>query len=218
MTADVRNTTAALVAAGLLIVGSTLLEGWTCGRWRCGAASDALAALKLSSSFGDWEYAAGPATQGTSPSAVEWTYRRPRPERTAQLFLVAGDRRALALHRPESCYAQTSLRRESEPTERRVAAGNLQIELGTVAYWREEPTGRRRWRAFWTTFDGGNWTAVEPARPGVPLFKLYGFAEEPAAQPAEGEQLLELMRGILPELNEWLTVESSHRHESQSLN
>jgi hypothetical protein len=204
-----------LVAAGLLIVGSTVIEGLACGRWRAAhGIAAALASLKLSPNLGDWQYAAGPATLGTAPAVVEWTYRRPHPERTAHLFLVAGDRRALAAHRPESCYPQTSLRVEGKPGERSVAADNLQAAVRTAALWREEPTGRRRWRAVWTTCDGGNWTAGAPGRPGARQFKLYGFAEEPAAQPAEGEHLLDLLRRILPELNEMLTAEPPNSHES----
>jgi hypothetical protein len=221
VTRSTLNTSVAVAAAGMLIVGSTLIEGFTCGRWRSTspAASTALTSLRLSTSLDAWACEAGPVAQVTAPPAVAWTFRRARPQHTAHLFLVAGDRRALAAHRPESCFAQTSLRVEGPPVALRVAAGSLQTEVWTATFWRETPEGRRRLRAYWTTLVGGNWTTIAPGRPGPTPYRLYGFTEEPAAQPAEGEHLLELIRDILPELNELLAADApTTRLESQPWN
>lgn len=206
MTRTLLSTTAALAAATALIVVSTVMEGLSNGCWSRGAAQTRPTpmSVKMPATVGDWEREEGPTRIDARPETVEWIFHRQRPERTARVCLVAGDRRTLAGHGPQSCYPNTSLRLEGSPAEHRIEAGKVQAEFWTSGFWKEEASGRRRIRAMWSCRAGGSWTAAGSGPAGAPAVTLYLFIEEPLAESAEGERLLDLARAIMPGLEESL--------------
>jgi len=188
--------------AAALIAGAAALEGYWSGRWSGPTASGVETLLERAPAMvGDWEREENPVRIETAPAAVQCVYRRSRPRAAVILCLVAGNRRELALHGPAACYPQLSLRLAAEPERQTLELGKLQAELWTSGFWREEPSGRRRLQALWTSRSAGKWAAAEGGRLGDELVKLYLFTDEPVAQVEAGAVLLEFARVLLPELD-----------------
>lgn len=195
------NTTLPVAAAAALIAGVTAVQGHWSGRWS-GAPAPGVETLleRTPAAIGDWDREAGPVRIETAPAAVQCIYRRARPRAAITLFLTAGSRRDLALHGPGACYPQLSLRLLAGPQRQAIEAGKLQAEVWTSSYWREEPAGRRRLEALWTSRSDGTWAAGGVGRPGDRLVKLYVFTEDPLAQAEAAALLLEFAKVLLPEL------------------
>jgi hypothetical protein len=189
-----------VAAAAALIAGSAAWEGSWSGRWSAPAAQGVeFLADKAPAAVGDWDREGGPVRIDTAPAAIQYVYHRAKTRSTVVLCLAAGSRRDLALHGPQACYPQLSLRLLSGPERVVLAADKLQAEASAASYSREESAGRRRLEALWTSRCGATW-APGAGTPADGVIKLYLFTEDALAQSDARLLLADFAKLLLPEL------------------
>lgn len=89
--------------------------------------------------------------------AVQRKYRNSRTGEEVDLWLIVGHGRAVARHTPDVCYRSSGFTaRSAENSPYHMELDGKPVEFFTNTFFREDASGRRLIRVFWTWYDSAN--------------------------------------------------------------
>ena len=151
--------------------------------------------------------------------AVSRTYRNARTGEVVDLWLIVGHGRDIAAHTPDICYPASGFSpRATENSEYPlIVEGQPDVRFLTNTFFREDVTGRRLVRVFWTWFNTENkdsdgkvvWEAPTNSRWHFgntrALYKMYFTSEmRDPSETAEQSACLRFAREFMPQVEKAL--------------
>jgi hypothetical protein len=127
------------------------------------------------------------------------------------VLLMSGRAGPLSVHTPEACYRGAGFQLLGDRHKyRQLLEGKPPAEFWTARFRKASPTGPLQLRIFWSWKATGPWSAPQVPRLSfarVPvLYKLYVVRETATASDLlEEDPCMDLMRKLLPEMDERLT-------------
>ena len=195
------------LVSAVLIVGTGIVHGFWSDRWAPAVepqkAADRLTSLPMT--IGEWD-GKDPEKPGESVPGVVGSLQRSYTHRitgaTVTLALVCGRPGPVSIHTPDSCYAASGYKVDTQSTVT-VSPG---VDFWTADAVRTKATEETRLRIFWAWNTGAGWTAPGDARTAFArcpvLHKLYVLRElNSLAEPIKDDPALTFMRALLPELD-----------------
>lgn len=170
--------------------------------------------------IGDWHGTDIPIDENVRQTAgaigaVQRKYRNVRTNEEVDLWLIVGHGRAVARHTPDVCYRTSGFSARSVENSHypMVREDGSEVPFFTNTFFREDASGRRLIRVFWTWHNGGSDKNDEVAweTPSNPtwyfgntraLFKMYftNVMRDPM-ETAEKSSCLNFAREFLPVVN-----------------
>lgn len=199
----------------LLLVGTALVHGWWTQRWRRMPGLEvAIERLEgVPDRVGKWQAAPVSlppeflAQAGAEGDRLQrWT--APGTSTSFQTLLLCGRPGPLSVHRPEHCYpgAGYDLRGARVRYQVRGPDGGTGAEFFTARFVKEDVTGSRTLRIFWSWHDGTSWRAPDYPRwafaPLPYLYKLYVIREvQHRYETLDDDPSVLFLRQLLPHLS-----------------
>lgn len=224
----------------LLIVGLTIIQVRMTDRLSGSniTASQRAELLKnIPENIGDWHGTDMPVDEAVrqmagAEGAVSRKYRNVRTGEEVDLWLIVGHGRSVARHTPDSCYRSSGFTARSVENSLypMVMEDETEVPFLTNTFFREDITGRRLIRVFWTWYNTENekndgkvvWEAPSNARWHFgntrALFKMYFTSQmRDPMETAEQSPCLEFARELLPIVDKALVQVNDDGQASNSV-
>jgi hypothetical protein len=200
-------------AAIVLVIVSGIVHGFWTDRWTVSAApTEAAARLeKLPLSVGDWQgrpLKGGPKSNEAITGELYRLYVNRKTGSEVTVLIFSGLPGPVSIHTPDWCYGAAGYKVESPNRHRQAAQGATPAaEFWTADLHKTRATEQLHQRIFWSWTTHGTWQAPDEPRLAFVrepvLFKMYLVRPlHSPGEPLEGDPCLDLLRALLPQLQQ----------------
>lgn len=212
-----------VAVAGMLVVGTTLVQGWWTDRWTGRNVAEELersaAALqeRFPKEFGTWEYVqelpSDPKQleRAGAVGHVSRLYRDTATNAKVSAFVVCATPHDASGHTPDRCYPGAGF--EIAEAEHRQSVSLRDGRTAETFTGTFRKTGQTL-RVFWTYGGDGTWIAPQIARIELAgrgaVYKLYAIIDETRLRDGEAQTIcIDFLAALLPEIDRTVGVEGA---------